>query len=65
MLHLKKANICKCSETLNKSLVVHAERKGERLDRSEMTYSLHLNGDKCNCVLNRKCSRCYINKSLL
>lgn len=29
MLHLKKANICKCSETLNKSLAEHAEREGE------------------------------------
>lgn len=27
MLHLKKANICKCSETLNKSLV--EQREGE------------------------------------
>lgn len=29
MLHLKKANICKCSETLNESLVEYAEREGE------------------------------------
>lgn len=37
MLHLKKANICKCSETLNKSL---AKREGEIIQvRDDLQFS--------------------------
>jgi len=40
MLHLEKANICKCSETLHKSLAEHEEGEGEIIQiRGDLQYS--------------------------